>query len=96
MMDEKLQLHATVEGRVQGVGFRYYVRQSTAGLSVTGWVRNLSDGRVELVAEGSRSDLDTLLGRVKQGPTGSLVTDVKVDWRLAGGGMTGFSIRATA
>jgi acylphosphatase len=95
MMDERARLHAYVEGRVQGVGFRYFVRQQAGALPLTGWVRNLSDGRVELLVEGSRGDLEDLLNRVKQGPTGSLVTEVKADWRPASGGMTGFTIRAT-
>lgn len=90
-----MQLHAYVDGRVQGVGFRYFVRQQASTLPLSGWVRNLSDGRVELLAEGNRSDLETLLAQVKQGPPGALVTEAKVDWRPAGGGMTGFTIRAT-
>lgn len=94
-MDDKIQAHAYVEGRVQGVGFRYFVRQHASALPLSGWVRNLADGRVELLAEGRRADLELLLGYVKQGPAGSLVTDVRVDWQAANGGMTGFTIRPT-
>lgn len=95
MMDGTVQMHAYVEGRVQGVGFRYFVRQQASTLPLSGWVRNLSDGRVELLAEGNRSDLEALLARIKQGPPGSVVTEAKADWRPASGGMAGFTIRAT-
>jgi acylphosphatase len=80
---------------VQGVGFRYFVHQRAATLPLTGWVRNLSDGRVELVAEGQRAELEKLLGSVQQGPTGSLVTNVAVDWRPPSNGLSGFAIRPT-
>lgn len=94
-MDEVVQLHAVVEGRVQGVGFRYFVRQRAAALPLTGWVRNLSDGRVELLAEGPRAELEKLLGSVQRGPTGSLVTHVVADWRPASKGYSDFAIRPT-
>jgi len=51
--NERYRLHAFVKGRVQGVGFRYFVLQSVEGLDLTGWVRNLYDGLVEVVAEGA-------------------------------------------
>ncbi|MEX2162018.1 MAG: acylphosphatase [Anaerolineales bacterium] len=94
-MQDPIQLHAWVEGRVQGVGFRYFVRQRASALPIAGWVRNMSDGRVEMLAEGRREDLEALLDAVKRGPTGSLVTEVKVEWRPASGGFTGFAVRPT-
>jgi acylphosphatase len=87
------QLHAWVQGKVQGVGFRYYVRQRAAELPVAGWVRNLSDGRVELLAQGSRPDLQALLAAVRQGPRGSQVNDVRVEWGTAAGVLSGFSVK---
>jgi acylphosphatase len=87
------QLHAWVQGKVQGVGFRYFVRQRAVELSVTGWVRNLSDGRVELLAAGSRPDLEALLAAVRQGPRGSQVTDVQLEWGTAGAGMQSFAVK---
>ncbi|MEX1248159.1 MAG: acylphosphatase [Anaerolineales bacterium] len=94
-MAEPVRMHAWVEGRVQGVGFRYFVRQRAAALPITGWVRNLSDGRVEVLAEGQPADLESLLASLRQGPTGSLVTHVSVDWERAAGDFVDFNFRPT-
>jgi acylphosphatase len=95
-MPHSHRLHARIEGRVQGVGFRYFVRESAAGLAVTGWVRNLHDGNVELVAEGDQTDLDKLLSIVKEGPRGALVTNVRANWETATGEFEKFLILPTA
>ena len=58
-MVERQRLHIHYQGRVQGVGFRWAVREVAEGFDVTGWIRNLSDGRVELVAEGERHELES-------------------------------------
>jgi acylphosphatase len=91
-----ISLHAWVSGRVQGVGFRYFVRQQAAVLPLTGWVRNLHDGRVEVLAEGSRPDLENLLAALKRGPAGSEVTDVIVEWGEANGELQNFSVQPTS
>lgn len=95
-MAENARLHAWIEGHVQGVGFRYFVRESAAGFPITGWVRNCHDGSVELVAEGDREDLEKFLSMIKEGPRGSLVTDVRVNWEHATGKYDQFGIQATA
>lgn len=95
-MDAKNRLHAWVLGKVQGVGFRYFVRQRAVELPISGWVRNLSDGRVELIAEGSRKDLEEFLAVVRQGPRGSQVSDVQVEWSDKDEGLQGFSVKPTA
>lgn len=59
-------------GRVQGVGFRYAAQASAAGFEVTGFVRNLSDGRVEVVAEGLADELDRFLGAVEEAMRGRI------------------------
>lgn len=89
------RLHAWIEGQVQGVGFRYFVREIAATFPVTGWVRNLHDGRVELVAEGERGDLEKLIAAVKQGPRGSSVNEVRVEWGVASGEFDSFRVQAT-
>lgn len=61
-------MHAVVRGRVQGVGFRYFVRQAARELGLRGWVRNLPDGSVELEAEGDEAQLEALEERLRQGP----------------------------
>lgn len=89
------QVHALVKGRVQGVGFRYFVREQAGQLALTGWVRNLADGRVELLAEGPRAGLEVMLAAVRRGPPGSAVADVSVEWKPASGEWTKFSVTRT-
>jgi len=71
--------HIYVEGYVQGVGFRYFVVREAGRLNITGWVRNLYDGRVEIVAEGEEDDIDSFIGVVRRGPPAARVDDVKVE-----------------
>ena len=61
------------EGHVQGVGFRYSVRQLAKGFEITGWVRNLADGRVELQASGESKEVDAFLKGIRQSELGSLI-----------------------
>mgnify|MGYP001294652392 CR=1 FL=1 len=70
--------HITVEGRVQGVGFRYFTLQVAQATGLTGWVRNLADGRVEIEAQGENSALENMICRLREGPVWSLVSNVKV------------------
>jgi acylphosphatase len=62
-----------VSGRVQGVGFRYFVRQQAQALDLAGWVRNLPDGRVEAFFEGPASALEAVEQRLREGPSASRV-----------------------
>jgi acylphosphatase len=91
--DLPARLHVTVRGRVQGVGFRAWVRRRAVGLRVDGWVANRSDGGVECVAEGPRADLELLLGMLEAGPPGAYVEDVRPRWAPATGGLSGFEVR---
>lgn len=90
---EKARLRAIVSGLVQGVNFRYYTQRRAQQLHLTGWVRNRNDGTVEVVAEGPRSALDSLVAFLRVGPTSARVTDLKVEWGEAKGEFTGFEIR---
>lgn len=56
-------------GRVQGVAYRFYAEKCAARLAVAGWVRNLSDGRVEILAEGTSEHIETFLDRLREGPS---------------------------
>jgi acylphosphatase len=73
-------VHLVVRGRVQGVGFRYFVLRRADAVGVAGWVRNRPDGAVELEAEGPRSELERLVAAVTRGPTGAHVTAVEQEW----------------
>jgi acylphosphatase len=73
-------LHLLIRGRVQGVGFRYFVLRRAQALGLAGWVRNRADGAVEVEAEGTRAALEALVGAVRHGPTGARVTAVDETW----------------
>lgn len=75
---------AVVSGRVQGVGFRFFAERAAKKAGVVGWVRNLPDGRVETVVEGSDDAVERYLGELRKGPLGSRVTDVAVEDRQPG------------
>jgi acylphosphatase len=87
------RLVATVRGRVQGVGFRYYVEGEAERLGLTGYVRNDSDGGVEVVAEGDRKVLEGFLALLRKGPSGSAVTDVNFTFIPATGEFYDFTIK---
>ena len=66
-------LHFLIQGRVQGVGFRWYVHREASELDLRGWVRNTEDGHVEVVAHGEAADLAELRASLRRGPRGSRV-----------------------
>jgi acylphosphatase len=66
--EQKLAKLYRVRGRVQGVGFRYFVEHSAKALAIRGWVRNDDDGTVEVYAEGTSAQLSDLAGLLRQGP----------------------------
>ena len=74
------QAHVYISGFVQGVGFRAYVRSKARKIGVVGWVRNLSDDRVEAVLQGDRDKIQKVLKYCNRGPFFANVTDVVVDW----------------
>jgi acylphosphatase len=87
------RLEAVVRGRVQGVGFRFFVLRVADGLPISGWVANESDGTLRCVAEGRRTDLEQLLEALREGPAGAVVANVSEQWTPATGRMNGFSVR---
>ncbi|RMF75805.1 MAG: acylphosphatase [Alphaproteobacteria bacterium] len=92
-MNDKKRVHLLVSGKVQGVWYRASTREEAVKLGVTGWVRNLPDGRVEAVAEGSREQLEQLISWCRQGPPAARVDDVTVDWQQADNSFSDFSVR---
>lgn len=77
---------------MQGVGFRYTVRTVATGFDVAGTVRNLSDGRVELLAEGTREELESFRRAIQDSEVGGLVRHEEVGWSEADGAFRGFEI----
>jgi acylphosphatase len=71
-----MRIHVVVRGRVQGVGFRWFVQQAASSLDLAGWVRNGSDGSVEVEAEGSVTELGKLRAILGDGPSGARVESV--------------------
>jgi acylphosphatase len=92
---ELVRLHAVVEGRVQGVSFRYFVKERAQTLEVAGWVRNRWDDSVEVTAEGERQKLEKLLSALHKGPPAAMVTNVKTQWGEATGEFKHFGILPT-
>jgi|SRR5215469_9730842 len=82
-----------VRGRVQGVGFRWFVEREAHILQVAGWVQNNPDGTVEVLAQGTREQLAGLHSRLREGPRAARVDDVKVSDAEAVKGMASFQIR---
>ena len=88
-------MHFLVRGRVQGVGFRWFVHREASELDLRGWVRNTEDGEVEIVVAGEEDNLEELRKSLKKGPRGSRV-DGLVEHRLAeseAAGLSAFKIQ---
>jgi acylphosphatase len=81
-----------VTGLVQGVFFRDHTQRWATSLNLTGWVRNLRDGRVEVLAEGDKDKLDELISRLNQGPPSAQVDSVNVRWEEYKGEFEDFRI----
>jgi acylphosphatase len=88
----RARLRILYSGRVQGVGFRYTVKSLATGYDVTGIVRNLSDGRVELVAEGAKPELAAFREAVLETHVGRFVKNELVEWFEGTGEFRGFDI----
>lgn len=87
------RLHARIFGLVQGVYFRDSTRQKAESLRIVGWARNARDGSVEVMAEGPRSGLESLLSFLRVGPPSARVERVETWWAEATGEFTAFDIR---
>lgn len=74
-----MKKHIFISGRVQGVGFRHFTRKNAEALGVTGWVKNLPDGRVEAVFQGNEEQVEQLIQRCKKGPVASYVKDINTE-----------------
>lgn len=88
----KVRAHLFISGMVQGVFFRSSTRSEASRIGVEGWVRNLSDGSVEVVAEGEQADVERLVAWCHHGPLGAHVRKVDVQWENYSGDYSSFSI----
>jgi len=91
-VDTIVRAHIIIEGRVQGVGYRAFAHQNAIGEGLSGWVQNLSDGRVELEVQGPRERIESLLVTLKKGPSFAQVDRLHVNWVNARTDSEGFRI----
>jgi len=89
---EKARVHVLIEGRVQGVFFRAHTRDEALARGLSGWVRNLPDGRVEAVFEGDKAVVDNMLVWCRLGPRYSHVDHVEMEWQPYLGDLQAFRI----
>jgi len=89
----RVRAHVFVRGFVQGVFFRHETRKAAYHHSVTGWVRNLRDGRVEAVFEGESMDVEAVITFCQRGPPGAFVKNVEVIWEEPTGEFRDFQVR---
>ena len=87
------RVRLVLSGLVQGVGFRYAARETAAACGVAGWVRNLADGSVEIVAQGAEDAVATMTAWARHGPRHASVAHVVVDREESEAGLTDFEIR---
>lgn len=89
-MPDRLQIYFS--GHVQGVGFRYLVKQLSLEFEVTGWVKNLPDGRVELMIEGERGELETFQKAIPDAGLRRFIHETDSNWNKGTGEFKGFEI----
>ena len=78
--EDTLTVNMKITGKVQGVGFRFFVQQQAQKLGINGWVSNKSNGDVEALAQAEKADLEHFIAKVKEGPSFSRVEDVSLNW----------------
>ncbi len=87
--------HILVNGTVQGVGFRFFVKQQADALELTGWVRNRLDEKVEILVQGEEHQLEKFISVVRVGPSMAIVTDLALEWSTPVMEVKRFSIAPT-
>ena len=86
------RMHLVYSGHVQGVGFRYTVRRVAEGFEVTGTIRNLQDGRVELLSEGNENELDAFRKAIRDAGLAHFIKNEEVNWGKPSNQFRGFEI----
>jgi acylphosphatase len=88
-----VRAHLLISGIVQGVGYRWHCRRAAQGIGATGWVRNLDDGRVEAVAQGTREQVEQLIKWCYRGPEEARVSDIAVTYEETAESFQDFGVR---
>lgn len=88
-----VRAHLHISGIVQGVGYRWHARREAQGLGLTGWVRNLDDGRVEAVLQGAREQVERMIKWCYRGPEEARVSDIEVAYEEPDSEFTDFGVR---
>ncbi len=91
-MTHRARVSLFISGTVQGVNFRYHTYEEARRLGVSGWVRNLDDGRVEVLAEGERRRLEALVAWCRRGPRLAAVEGVEASWQPYAGDLVAFEV----
>ena len=91
--NDNQELHVYVNGWVQGVGYRYFVVNTALALGLRGYVRNVSDGSVEVLAQGTRPNLERLLTMLQRGPAAAEVNRIRTHWGQPTEHLSGFHVR---
>ncbi|MFO7892051.1 MAG: acylphosphatase [bacterium] len=84
--------HIIVSGMVQGVGYRYFVSRNARKMKLTGWVKNLPNGEVEIEVEGPKGLIESLIQKLPTGNPSAMVRNVEVDWEKPTGKYSDFDI----
>ena len=92
-VNRKMQLYVLISGKVQGVGFRNFTQRNARQLEIKGYAKNLANGKVEVVAEGEKLKLNTLIEKLQEGPRTSRVDDIKIEERKFSGEYESFGVR---
>lgn len=92
-MSEEVQMRAIVRGQVQGIYFRDFTRRHARRLGLVGYIRNLWDGTVEVLAEGNRDLLENLLQELHAGPPAARVEGIDLEWGQPSGEFRSFEVR---
>lgn len=87
-----IRAHVFIEGRVQGIFYRVWTQQQAKSLGLSGWARNLADGRVEAIFEGPKARVEEMVKKCHKGPGSAGVENVNVNWEKVTGKFDGFEI----
>ena len=93
MVEERVRAHLFISGIVQGVGYRWSCRREARGRGLLGWVRNLDDGRVEALLQGTREQVEGMIQWCYRGPEEARVSDIAVAYEEAGDDLKEFGVR---